>query len=104
MIELRSYQIDGLAAIWNYFQSGETGNPVVAWPCGVGKSIIPSVFIRHVMHTWPNQRFLVMVHVKELIEQNFNLMKEIWPNSPAGIYSAGLKQKHRNRPKKSWNR
>lgn len=91
--ELRPYQIDGLASIWDYFKAGKKGNPVIAWPCGVGKSIVPAVFIKHVMATWPDQRFLVMVHVKELIEQNFKLMKEIWPNAPAGIYSAGLKQK-----------
>lgn len=92
-LQLRPYQIDGLAAIWNYFNSGKKGNPVVAWPTGTGKTVIPAEFIQHVIRTWPSQRFLIITHVKELIEQNYNLMMEVWPNAPAGIYSTGLKRK-----------
>lgn len=58
-----------------------------------GKSIIPAVFIIEVMKIWPNQRFLIITHVKELIKQNYDLMLELWPSAPAGIFSAGLKQK-----------
>jgi DNA repair protein RadD len=93
MITLRPYQIEGLTAIWNYFQNGGKGNPVIAWPTGTGKSIIPATFIMEIMKIWPNQRFLIITHVKELIKQNYDLMMELWPNAPAGIYSAGLKQK-----------
>lgn len=92
-INLRPYQIDGLTAVWNYFQEGNTGNPVIAWPTGTGKSIIPAVFIMEVMKLWPNQRFLIITHVKELIKQNYDLMIELWPNAPVGIFSAGLKRK-----------
>lgn len=93
MIELRPYQIDGLNALWSYFANGGTGHPVLAWPTGVGKSIVPAEFIKQAMKIWPNQRFLMITHVKELIEQNSEVMRLIWPNAPLGIYSAGLKQK-----------
>ena len=93
MIKLRDYQIEGLKAIWSYFADGGKGNPVIAWPTGTGKSIIPATFIMEIMKIWPNQRFLIITHVKELIKQNYDLMMELWPNAPAGIYSAGLKQK-----------
>jgi len=93
MIQLRPYQTDGLDAIWNYFQSGNTGNPVLAWPTGTGKSVVPAIFIESVMRLWPTQRFLMITHVKELIQQNYNVLLKVWFNAPVGIYSAGLKQK-----------
>lgn len=93
MIQLRPYQTDGLDALWNYFQAGNTGNPVIAWPCGTGKSIVPAIFIESVMKLWPNQRFLMITHVKELINQNADKLLKVWFNAPLGIYSAGLKSK-----------
>lgn len=93
MIQLRPYQTDGLNAIWSYFQNGGKGNPLLCWPTGTGKSIVPAIFIREVMKLWPTQRFGLLTHVKELIEQNAKVMKFAWPEAPLGIYSAGLKSK-----------
>src|SRR5882724_2347682 len=92
-IKLRPYQVDGLNAIWNYFQSNNTGNPVLCWPTGTGKSIAPAIFIREVMRQWPNQRFMLLTHVSELIRQNSKILKIVWENAPLGIHSAGLKQR-----------
>lgn len=93
MIQLRPYQIDGLDAIWQYFVEGGKGNPVLAWPTGTGKSVVPAIFIESVMKRWPEQRFLMITHVKELIEQNYKVLLKVWFNAPVGIYSAGLKSK-----------
>lgn len=93
MIKLRPYQEEGLKAIWQYYEQGNTGNCVISWPTGTGKSIVPAMFINEVMKLWPSQRFLVITHVKELIKQNFDVMMKIWSTAPAGIYSAGLKQR-----------
>lgn len=98
MIELRQYQADGLTAIWDYFKSGKTGNPLLCWPTGTGKSIVPAIFIRDVMKIWPTQRFGLLTHVSTLIEQNANVMKFAWPEAPLGIYSAGLKSKDTAHP------
>lgn len=92
-LQLRPYQQDGLNAIWEYFQNGNTGNPLLAWPTGTGKSIVPAIFIESVMKLWPTQRFLLLTHVKELIAQNSEVLQTVWPFAPLGIYSAGLKQK-----------
>jgi DNA repair protein RadD len=35
-------------------------------------------------------RVLMLVHVRELVEQNFMELKRAWPDAPVGIYSAGL--------------
>ncbi len=93
MIKLRPYQEDALSAIWKYFVDGNTGNPVISWPTGTGKSILPAIFIERIMKIYPTQRFMLITHVKELIEQNADVLKLVWPNSPLGIYSAGLKSR-----------
>lgn len=91
-MQLRPYQEEGLQALWSYFMT-KKGNPVLAWPTGTGKSLVPAVFVKRTMFHYDTQRFLVVTHVKELIEQNFRKLAEIWPEAPAGIYSAGLKRR-----------
>lgn len=91
-MQLRQYQEDGLQALWQYFLHHK-GNPVLAWPTGTGKSLVPAEFIRRTLINYPNERFIVATHVKELIQQNYNKQIELWPNAPVGIYSAGLKRK-----------
>ena len=93
MIKPRDYQIESLNLLWSYFAQGNKGNPLICYPTGTGKTLIPALWIANVMKHYPNQRFLLLTHVKELIEQNAEVMKIIWNNAPLGIYSAGLKQK-----------
>lgn len=92
-MKLRPYQWDGICSIWDYFRNGGTGNPVVAMPTGTGKSVVIGGFIRTVFDAFPNQRVMVLTHVKELIEQNFDKLFQIWPTAPAGIYSSGLNRR-----------
>lgn len=93
MIHLRDYQETALTNIWNYFVTGNTGNPLIAWPCGTGKSLLPAAFIERILKIYPTQRFLLLTHVSELIKQNAEVLLQLWPNAPLGIYSAGLKAK-----------
>lgn len=92
-MQLRPYQIEGLTSLWSYFDKGGKGNPLLCWPTGTGKSIVPAIFIQEVMRQWPDQRFLMITSVSELIKQNLKVLKLVWPNAPVGIYSAGLNQK-----------
>ena len=85
----RYYQTEAKQAIFNYFVHSN-GNPVVALPTGTGKSIIIADFIEEVYKHYPTQRIMMLTHVKELIEQNFDKLVDMWPTAPAGIYSAGL--------------
>jgi DNA repair protein RadD len=89
----RYYQTEAENSIMNYFATHGKGNPLVCIPGGGGKSFIIASLIRNIIQNWPNQRILSLVHVKELISQNSNTLKRIWPSAPYGIYSAGLKQK-----------
>ena len=85
-MQLRDYQQESVDAIWNYFRSGKTGNPLVALPTGTGKSLVIAGFLQSVFKAFPNQRIMMLTHVKELIEQNYSKLLAIWPFAPAGVY------------------
>ncbi|MCC5970401.1 MAG: DEAD/DEAH box helicase [Pararhodobacter sp.] len=89
MLTLRPYQHASIASIYGYFQSNK-GNPLVVIPTAGGKSLVMAAFIEGVLKSWPDQRILIVTHVRELIAQNHAEMIGLWPDAPAGIYSAGL--------------
>ncbi len=89
MLTLRPYQEAAITAIYGYFQT-HTGNPLVVIPTAGGKSLVMASFIEGVLKAWPGQRILIVTHVRELIAQNHAEMIGLWPDAPAGIYSAGL--------------
>ncbi len=95
---LRDYQSYSIDAVLNYFLNGGTGNPLVAAPTGVGKSVMIAGLITRLFRDYAGVRVMVLVHVKELIEQNHAKLLELWPSAPAGIYSAGLKRKDIHTP------
>lgn len=86
----RPYQNECCDAIWNYFAQGNRGNPFVAMPTGTGKSLIPAMIMLRALMMDPGQRMLILTHVKELVEQNYNQMLRLWPYAPAGICAASL--------------
>ncbi|WP_295049918.1 DEAD/DEAH box helicase, partial [uncultured Paracoccus sp.] len=89
MLTLRPYQQAAITAIYGYFQT-HTGNPLVVIPTAGGKSLVMASFIEGVLRAWPDQRILIVTHVRELIAQNHAEMIGLWPDAPSGIYSAGL--------------
>ena len=89
MLTLRPYQQVAIASIYGYFQTHK-GNPLVILPTAAGKSLVAAAFIEGVLKAWPDQRILIVTHVRELIAQNHAEMIGLWPEAPAGIYSAGL--------------
>lgn len=92
-MQLRWYQDEGVFSIFDYFERGGTGNPIIAMPTGTGKSLVIAAFLERVFSLWPRQRVIMLTHVKELIEQNAEELLKLWPTAPLGIYSAGLKQR-----------
>lgn len=86
----RWYQDEAEFSIFNYFNAGGVGNPVVAMPTGTGKSVVIANFIRNIFAYWPNQRVIMLTHVKKLIQQNAEKLMSVWPVAPMGVYSAGL--------------
>lgn len=88
----RWYQDEAVFSLFDYFEQ-HTGNPIIAMPTGTGKAFVQADFLRRTFSLWPNQRVMLLTHVSEIIEQNYEELLEIWPTAPAGIYSAGLGQK-----------
>jgi DNA repair protein RadD len=94
-LELRPYQRSAIDATWEWLRNNE-GSCVQVIPTGGGKSLIMAAMIMEIVQKWPNERILVVTHVKELVQQNYNELKELWPDAPAGIYSAGLRRRDRH--------
>lgn len=92
-LTLRPYQQAAIDGIYHYFD-GDTGNPLIIIPTAGGKSLVMARFIEGVLKAFPDQRILIVTHVRELIEQNHGELMRLWPEAPAGIYSAGLKQRN----------
>lgn len=94
VIKLRDYQQAAIDALVEYFMHND-GNPLVVLPTGAGKSHVIAAFVKLVM-TYPNQRVMMLTHVKELIEQNYLKLMDHWEFAPAGVYSAGLKSRDKH--------
>lgn len=89
MFQDREYQTYAVNQLFKYFLDN-TGNPLVLMPTGTGKSVVIARFILEVLLKWASQKIIVCAHVKELIEQNSQKLRSMWPNAPIGINSAEL--------------
>jgi len=89
-LTLRPYQEQALQDLENYWQSGKGVAPVVCLPTGAGKSLLISSFCERTCKEYPYVHIMVVVHSRELVRQNYEELKENWPEADAGIYSAGL--------------
>ena len=95
---LREYQQRTIDQLYEWFSAGNMGNPCLVLPTGSGKSHIIAALCKDALQSWPETRILMLTHVKELIAQNAEKMRQHWPNAPMGIYSAGLKRKELGEP------
>lgn len=91
-IQPRQYQADAVQSLYDYF-AAQTGNPLILMPTGTGKAVVIALFLESVFRSYPGQKILVLTHVKELVEQNYEKLKSLWPSAPAGVYSAGLNRR-----------
>lgn len=89
-MSLRDYQRRTIDILYDWFNSGKTGNPCLVLPTGSGKSHVIAALVKEALQQWPQTRILMMSHVRELVEQNAEKLRQHWPNAPLGIYSAGM--------------
>jgi DNA repair protein RadD len=95
---LREYQQRTIDQLYAWFGECNEGNPCLVLPTGSGKSHIIAALCKDALQSWPETRILMLTHVKELIAQNAEKMRQHWPNAPMGIYSAGLWRKEMGEP------
>lgn len=85
MYQLRPYQQEAIDSALKYFKL--TRDPaVIVLPTGAGKSLVIAELAK-----LARGRVLVLAHVKELVEQNYQKFRSY--GLEAGIFSAGLGQK-----------
>jgi len=94
---LRDYQKDTLEQLYAWMKENK-GNPCIELPTGSGKSIIIAQICKDLLQSDPESRILMLCSQKELIEQNAEKMRLVWPGAPLGIYSASVGRKEANEP------
>lgn len=95
---LRDYQQRTIDQLYAWFKSGGKGNPCLVLPTGSGKSHIVAALCKDALQNWPETRVLMLTHVRELIEQNAEKMRQHWPGAPMGIYSASIGRRDLGEP------
>lgn len=96
-MKLRDYQQRAIDMCYAWMRQHD-GNPCVVLPTGSGKSHIIAALCKDALQSWPETRILMLTHVKELIEQNADKMRQHWPNAPMGIYSASIGKRQLGEP------
>lgn len=96
-MNLRDYQKKSITMLYEWFEKNK-GNPCIVMPTGSGKSHVIAALVKNVLQEWPETRVLMLTHVRELIEQNAQKMRQHWPGAPMGIYSAGIGRKELDEP------
>jgi len=99
----RWYQTEAVNATFDYFDNvggwdyeinaPRRANPLICLPTGTGKSLVIAMIVYRALMAFPQTRIIMGTHVKELIGQNAAKLKQVWPEVPLGINSAGLKSR-----------
>jgi DNA repair protein RadD len=94
---LREYQRRAIDMLYAWLEKN-AGHPCLVLPTGSGKSHIVAALCKDAVQNWPETRILMLTHVKELIQQNAEKMRQHWPGAPLGIYSASLRRRQLDEP------
>jgi DNA repair protein RadD len=97
-MQLREYQTRALDMLYAWFKNNATGHPVLNMPGGSGKSVVIASLAKDALQKWPDTRILMLVHSKELILQNADKLRKLWPGAPLGIYSASVGKRDLGEP------
>jgi DNA repair protein RadD len=92
-MQLRGYQGRTIDELWAWFAQHREGNPIVNACVGAGKSLMIAALSQRANDEFPGTRILVLVHQKELLEQNLGKLNRIWPSAHLGVYSASFGRK-----------
>lgn len=93
-LSLRYYQKEAIVACLNEINQGK--NALVSIFCGLGKSLIIAGLIKVLKANKSSIRCLMLVNNATLVNQNFNKISNILPDTKCAVYCAGLKVKELN--------
>ena len=97
-IELRPYQAEAVAAVYDHLRRRDD-NPCVVIPTAGGKTPVMAAICRDAVTKWDG-RVLILAHVKELLEQAVDKLHAMAPDlwNQIGVYSAGLRSRDTEHP------
>jgi DNA repair protein RadD len=93
-LELRDYQVEAVDSVVRIWEEDPASSPLIVAPTGSGKSVMVADLCRRFAMEH-RKRVLCVIHVKELVAQNYKKFREHWPGADAGIFSASLGRKDR---------
>jgi len=85
----RDYQDEAAKALFFAINKPDC-HPIAAIPTGAGKTVVMTEFIEHCLGQDFSRKILVLSHVKEILEQNYDTLEEEYGELLVGLYSAGL--------------
>ena len=90
-MKLRPYQEEAVEAVYRHLRQRDD-NPVVVIPTAGGKTPVLATICHDAIERWGG-RVLVVSHVKELLEQAVDKLRQVAPDLPVGVHSAGLRRR-----------
>jgi len=92
-MKLRWYQGEAVDALINYLFSNEPGHPIVVAPTGSGKTAIMCGFADEFLSKKIDSNILVLSHVQEILEQDYDSLSNYFDGFEIGLFSSGLQSK-----------
>ena len=76
------YQSNCVKALWNWF-SARNDNPLCVLATALGKSVIIAEFTKQAIAQYPDTRIICAIDTKELVQQNYEKLHNLWTFAPA---------------------
>ncbi|WP_105190024.1 DEAD/DEAH box helicase [Pseudoalteromonas sp. T1lg48] len=92
-MELRPYQHEAISALTDFYLTSKVTKGLCVLPTASGKTVIFAQLIKQLIEQHPSLRVLMLAHTQEIVQQNEDKLKAIWPDADIGIYCAGLGRK-----------
>ena len=93
---LRDYQKKAIDETYKWLREHD-GNPCIVAPTGSGKAHMIAGFCKDMLTRNPDAKILVLSHVKELLVQDAEKIKQAWQKHRLGSIAQGLEQKRQLR-------
>jgi len=88
-MEARWYQTEATNALLESLEDKDC-HPIIVAPTGSGKSFMICDFIDRYLTKNPEAKILVLSHIKEILQQDFDALEEFFSGIEIGLYSSGL--------------
>jgi DNA repair protein RadD len=97
-MQLRPYQQEASDSVIDYLDSSTGGeHPIIALPTGSGKTPVLCDIVDQILSEYPEEEIIVLSHVKEILEQDYNALCGFFDGIEIGLYSAGLSSRTKKR-------